>query len=167
MLLFSQLPTARPQQQPVAPPALTAWSRSGMSSASTSCSRPPRLGLPPADWPPVAARRASISRCRTTSISSSRPPVATHRCSGSRAERATRGAQETNAGAKIVDLRCGAGRSYGTMAPPPSLGSREQVSRGSSDGAAFPHPVWQGSAWSRSRSPFWSPARQCLISGLN
>ena len=154
MLLFSQLPTARPQQQPVAPPALVAWSRSARSSASTSCSRPTRLGLPPA-----AARRASISCCRTTSISSSRPPVATHRCSGSRAERATRGgAQETNAGAKMVDLRCGAGRSYGTVAPPPPLASRERVYRGSSDGAAFPHPVWQGSAWSR--SPFWSPAKQ-------
>jgi hypothetical protein len=37
------------------------------------------------------------------------------------------------------------------VAPPPSLGSRERIFGGSSGGAATPHPVWQGFAWSRSR----------------
>ena len=143
MLLFSQLPTARPQQQPVAPPALAAAHRA-------SASRPSCLDLPlPHD---LDLQQSAAGR---------HPPLL-GLASGARNEG---GAQETNAGAKMVDLRCGAGRSYGTVAPPPSLASRERVYRGSSDGAAFPHPVWQGSAWSR--SPFWSPAKQGLISGLN
>jgi hypothetical protein len=29
-------------------------------------------------------------------------------------------------------------------------------------GAVLPHPVWQGSAWSRSWSSFWSSAKQGL-----
>jgi hypothetical protein len=33
-------------------------------------------------------------------------------------------------------------------------------------GAVLPHPVWQGSAWSRSWSSFWSPAKQGRESAL-
>jgi hypothetical protein len=34
---------------------------------------------------------------------------------------------------------------------------------GFTPGAAVLHTVWQGSAWSRSQSSFWSPAKQGLL----
>ncbi|KAG2617036.1 hypothetical protein PVAP13_3NG178105 [Panicum virgatum] len=45
----------------------------------------------------------------------------------------------------------GAARSYVFVAHTSSMGSRERVSRSSSDGAASPCPVWQGSAWNVKR----------------